>query len=133
MLNIVKIIKAKNLCQGNSVLCLTPSESKGMLKLLKNHKPPMEVNEWKVNVEKMSDITPKLRSISAEREDVKGYAQRAFVAYCKSIHLQKNKKVFKLDEINLQQFASSLGLAIMPRLVQSLALKTAKNSTNVTK
>ena len=74
---------------GNSLLCLTPSEKDSMLRQMKKRKPPVDLTEWKTNPEKLSDITPKLRSLCAEREEIKGYAQRAFVAYAKHVHLQK--------------------------------------------
>jgi ATP-dependent RNA helicase DDX10/DBP4 len=67
---------------GNSVLVLNPSEKK-MIKELRNRKPPVNVTEWIYNKEMIVDISPKLQSLAAEREEIKGYGSRAFTAYCK--------------------------------------------------
>ena len=71
------------------MLVLTPSEKSGMLKMMKNRKPPVNLDLWEVNKEQTSDITPKLRALCVEREEKKGFASRAFVAYAKHVHLQK--------------------------------------------
>lgn len=74
---------------GNSLLILTPSEKTGMLKMMKSRKPPVNLDLWEVNKDLNSDITPKLRALCVEREEIKGFASRAFVAYAKHVHLQK--------------------------------------------
>ena len=45
-----------------------------------------------------------------------GYATRAFQAYCKSVHLSKDKKIFQIQNYKLDKYAASLGLAVTPRL-----------------
>merc|ERR1711992_367064 len=64
----------------------------------------------------MTDLTPKLRAFCAESEEVRGYAQRAFVAYCKRVYLASDKKTFNITEYKLDKYAGSLGLAKSPRL-----------------
>ena len=64
----------------------------------------------------MTDLTPKLRAFCAESEEVRGYAQRAFVAYCKCVYLARDKKTFNITEYKLDKYAGSLGLAKSPRL-----------------
>ena len=64
----------------------------------------------------MTDLTPKLRAFCAETEEVRGYAQRAFTAYCKSVYLAKDKKTFNIVNYKLDKYAASLGLAKAPRL-----------------
>lgn len=42
--------------------------------------------------------------------------QQAFISYVRSIHLQKDKSVFKLDALPLDEYAASLGLAGAPKI-----------------
>ncbi|KAI6244432.1 ATP-dependent RNA helicase dbp-4 [Erysiphe necator] len=48
--------------------------------------------------------------------ELKYLGQKAFSSYVKSIYLQKDKEVFKLDEYDLKGFASSLGLPGAPKI-----------------
>jgi len=105
---------ARNNSSGNSVLCVTQGEKDEMLVKLKSKK--VELTSWKVNKDRMTDLTPKLRAFTAESEEIKGYATRAFQAYCKSIHLSKDKKIFQIQNYKLDKYAASLGLAVTPRL-----------------
>ena len=144
---------ARNNSSGNSVLCVTQGEKEEMLLKLKSKK--VELTSWKVNKDRMTDLTPKLRAFTAESEDIKGqgpsgdprtaksesafsifertgqvrgslepgtvtvflgYATRAFQAYCKSVHLSKDKKIFQIQNYKLDKYAASLGLAVTPRL-----------------
>lgn len=43
-------------------------------------------------------------------------AKRAFVTYLKSVHLQKDREVFDVTKLPLEEFAVSLGLAITPKI-----------------
>lgn len=58
----------------------------------------------------------KMESFLAQKKDLKDTAQRAFIAYIKSVVLMKNKNVFKVDGLNLDAFARSFGLVITPRV-----------------
>lgn len=64
----------------------------------------------------MTDLTPKLRAFCAESEEVRGYAQRGFVAYCRCVYMAKDKKTFQISNYKLEKYAASLGLAKSPRL-----------------
>lgn len=57
-----------------------------------------------------------MESFLAQKKDLKDTAQRAFIAYIKSVVLMKNKKVFQVDALNLDAFARSFGLVITPRV-----------------
>jgi len=48
--------------------------------------------------------------------ELKFLGQRAFISYVRSIHLQKNKEIFKLKELDLVKFAESLGLPGAPQV-----------------
>ena len=43
-------------------------------------------------------------------------AQRALVAYLRSVFLQPSKAVFQVAELPVEEFALSLGLSTLPRL-----------------
>ena len=47
---------------------------------------------------------------------VQDVAQRALVAYLRSIFLQPNKAVFRVAELPVEEYALSLGLSTLPRL-----------------
>lgn len=56
------------------------------------------------------------------------HAQRAMVAYMRSVHLQPNRKVFNVSAMPVEEFALSIGLSTVPRL-RFLARKGASKST----
>ena len=57
---------------------------------------------------------------------------QAFVSYLRSIYLQKDKTVFKLDQLPLEQFAESLGLPGAPR-VKFLSKELGKQKKNASR
>jgi ATP-dependent RNA helicase DDX10/DBP4 len=57
---------------------------------------------------------------------------QAFVSYLRSIYLQKDKSVFKLDQLPLEEFAESLGLPGAPR-VKFLSKELAKQKKNASR
>ncbi|KAL1902471.1 ATP-dependent RNA helicase dbp4 [Sporothrix stenoceras] len=99
---------------GKAILFLDPSEEAGMVKRLEQKKVPIK----KVNVreKKKQNIQDQLQNMCFEQFDVKYLAQKAFISYTRSVHLQKDKEVFKLDELDLDGFAKSLGLAGAPQI-----------------
>lgn len=105
-----------------------------MLGQLRSRNPPVELTSWSFNRKKMTDLTPKLRAFCAETEEVRGYAQRAFTAYCKSVYLAKDKKTFNIVNYKLDKYAASLGLAKAPRLrflERDRKVMTAMKSENI--
>lgn len=57
---------------------------------------------------------------------------QAFVSYLRSIHLQKDKSIFKLEQLPLEPFAESLGLPGAPR-VKFLSKELAKQKKNASR
>lgn len=125
--------------KGDNLLVLLPSEREGMLKELQvrnfeistyfgcpskfyimnilpfqNRQIPIE----EIHIDPKYLFSPRLKmeSFLAQKKDLKDTAQRAFIAYIKSVVLMKNKKIFKVDALNLDGFARSLGLVITPRV-----------------
>uniref|UniRef100_A0A8C5MIK8 ATP-dependent RNA helicase n=1 Tax=Leptobrachium leishanense TaxID=445787 RepID=A0A8C5MIK8_9ANUR len=99
---------------GEALLVLLPSERHGMVKQLEEKKVP--VNEIKINPEKLTDVQNKLEAFLAQEQEMKERAQRCFVSYLRSVFLMKNKDVFDVFKLPLPMYASSLGLAVAPRV-----------------
>ncbi|KAJ4011968.1 ATP-dependent RNA helicase dbp4 [Fusarium irregulare] len=99
---------------GRAVLFLDPNEEPGMLKKLEQKKIPIQ----KVNVKekKKRNIKDHLQSMCFQNPDLKYLGQKAFISYTRSIHLQKDKDVFKFDKLDLDGFAASLGLPGTPQV-----------------
>ncbi|KAL9126425.1 MAG: hypothetical protein Q9217_004517 [Psora testacea] len=99
---------------GRAVLFLEPSEEEGMLRRLEQKK----VTVGKVNVrqKKQQSIKNQLQNMCFKDPELKYLAQKAFVSYVRSIYVQKDKEVFKLSELPLEEFAASLGLPGTPRI-----------------
>ncbi|CAK7270779.1 ATP-dependent RNA helicase dbp4 [Sporothrix epigloea] len=99
---------------GKAILFLDPSEEVGMIKRLEQKRVPIK----KVNVreKKKQNIQDQLQNMCFQQYDVKYLAQKAFISYTRSIHLQKDKEVFQLDKLDLDGFARSLGLAGAPQI-----------------
>ena len=110
---------------GQALLFLLPSEEEGMLSNLAEKKIPIE--KIRVNPKKMLSIQGKLSSLCAQSSDLKQCAQRSFICYLRSIHLQANKSVFSVDRLPTAKYAQSLGLSQAPR-IRFLGNKSSKQS-----
>ncbi|KAI4243409.1 MAG: hypothetical protein LQ352_007039, partial [Teloschistes flavicans] len=99
---------------GRAVLFLDPSEEDGMLRRLEQKKVTVE----KINVrqKKQQDVKSQLQNMCFKDPELKYLGQKAFISYVKSIHLQKDKEVFKLDQLALEEFSASLGLPGAPKI-----------------
>uniref|UniRef100_A0A674A768 ATP-dependent RNA helicase n=1 Tax=Salmo trutta TaxID=8032 RepID=A0A674A768_SALTR len=99
---------------GEALLVLLPSEEKEMLSQLQEKKVP--INRIQVNPEKLTSVQQKLEAFLAQEKEQKERAQRCFVSYLRSVYLMKNKDVFDVFQLKLQEYAASLGLAVAPRV-----------------
>ncbi|XP_046565409.1 probable ATP-dependent RNA helicase DDX10 isoform X2 [Haliotis rubra] len=99
---------------GEALLVLLPSEEDAMVQQLQDKKIP--INKIKVNAKKLSSVQPKLESLCAAEPALKEIAQRAFVAYLRGVFLMSNKAVFDVRKLDIDKFARSLGLAVVPRV-----------------
>ncbi|KAI4214923.1 MAG: hypothetical protein LQ351_002637 [Letrouitia transgressa] len=99
---------------GRAVLFLEPTEEEGMLKRLEQKKVHLE----KINArpKKMQSIKNQLQNMCFKDPELKYLGQRAFISYVKSIHLQTDKEVFKLDQLPLEEYSASLGLPGAPKV-----------------
>ncbi|KAL4806761.1 ATP-dependent RNA helicase dbp4 [Aspergillus unguis] len=117
---------------GRAVLFLDPSEEKGMLRRLEHKK----VNVEKINVKanKQQSIKHQLQNMCFKDPELKYLGQKAFISYVKSVYVQKDKETFNIKELNLEEFASSLGLPGAPRIkfIKGDDTKERKNASRAT-
>ena len=99
---------------GQGLLFLLPSEEEGMLKELRDKKIPIEKIE--VDPKKILSIQGKLEAFCAHDNDLKQLAQKSFIRYLRSVHLQSNKEIFDVRKLPTAEFALSLGLPQAPRV-----------------
>lgn len=99
---------------GESLLVLMPSERDAMLQHLQEKKIP--ISEIRINPAKLMNPQAKFEAFLAKDPNLKASAQRAFVAYLKSVFLMKDKSVFQIKSLNTDAFARSLGLIVSPRI-----------------
>ncbi|GAA6226204.1 probable ATP-dependent RNA helicase DDX10 [Lates japonicus] len=99
---------------GEALLLLLPSEEKGMISQLQEKKVP--INKIQVNPDKLQNVQQKLEAFLAQEKEQKERAQRCFVSYLRSVYLMKNKEVFDVFKLQIQEYAVSLGLAVAPRV-----------------
>ncbi|KAL8931352.1 MAG: hypothetical protein Q9211_007027, partial [Gyalolechia sp. 1 TL-2023] len=99
---------------GRAVIFLAPTEEEGMLKRLEQKKVIVE----KINVrqKKQQSIKHQLQNMCFKDPELKYLGQKAFISYVKSIYLQKDKEIFKLNELPLEELSVSMGLPGAPRI-----------------
>ncbi|KAA1121232.1 ATP-dependent RNA helicase dbp4 [Puccinia graminis f. sp. tritici] len=99
---------------GKALLLLLPSEEEGMSK--KWEARGIVVSKVKPNESKKQSIQNQIQAQMFKFPELKFLGQRAFISYVRSIHLQKNKEIFKLKELDLVKFAESMGLPGAPQV-----------------
>ena len=115
---------------GKAVLFVEPSEEEGMLKRLQPKKVVLE----RINVrqKKQQSIKDQLQNMCFKDPELKYLGQKAFISYVRSIHLQKDKEIFRLTELPLEDFSASLGLPGAPK-IKFLRGDNAKDLKNAPK
>ena len=99
---------------GQALLVLLPSEEPGMLAALGAKKIP--ITRIVVNPKKLSSVQKKLETFCVQDQEMKHWAQRSFICYLRSVHLQSNKDVFDVHQLPTAEYAHSLGLPQPPRI-----------------
>ncbi|CAG85100.2 DEHA2B03322p [Debaryomyces hansenii CBS767] len=99
---------------GKSLMMLLPSEENGMLKRLNNNK--IELKFMNIKQKNKKTIRPQLQSLCFQDPMIKNLGQRAFISYFRSVYVQKDKDIFKIDELPSDKFARSLGLPGAPKI-----------------
>ena len=76
----------------------------------------MPLKTLRSNPDKLQSITPALQALLAKNEQLREWAQRALVAYLRSVFLQPNKDVFDVLTVDVEGLATSMGLPSVPKL-----------------
>ena len=63
------------------------------------------------------------------KKDLTQVCFQTFVAYLRSIHLQKNKAIFKVQDLPVDRYAASLGLPGAPKIKFLKEGSTGKNTS----
>ncbi|CAI4548511.1 CAS_1a_G0029550.mRNA.1.CDS.1 [Saccharomyces cerevisiae] len=100
--------------KGKSLIMLTPQEQEAFLKRLNARK--IEPGKLNIKQSKKKSIKPQLQSLLFKDPELKYLGQKAFISYVRSIYVQKDKQVFKFDELPTEEFAYSLGLPGAPKI-----------------
>ena len=96
-----------------------------MLEYLESRRVPLK--QIKVNPKKNQEIQNLILSLNSQNPDLKYLAQKAFVSYVKSYHLNGSKEIFISSELPLKEYAESMGLIGMPRIRFIQKLRPDKN------
>lgn len=99
---------------GKALLMLLPSEELGFIKRLSLHK--IEPKYMNIKQKNKKSIKPQLQSLCFKDPILKNLAQRAFISYYRSVYIQKDKDIFKVEELPSEKFASALGLPGAPKI-----------------
>ena len=114
---------------GKAVLFLDPSEEEGMLKRLEHKKVPIQ--RTKPREKKQQSVKNQLQNMCFQDPELKYLGQKAFVSYTRSVFVQKDKEVFKINEYDLEGYAASMGLPGAPKIKfqKGDSAKTLKNTS----
>lgn len=115
---------------GESLLVLLPSETNIVEKL---HDSKIPISMIKINPNKLQFPHRKLEALMARDCALKESAQRAFVAYVKSVHLMQDKSIFNVKNLKIDAFARSLGLITPPKLRFLQKIKDSSANVSNTK
>lgn len=119
--------------RGRSLIMLTPQEQEAFLKRLKTKK--IEPNLLTIKQSKKKSIKPQLQSLLFKDPELKYLGQKAFISYVRSIYIQKDKEVFKFEDLPTEDFAQSLGLPGAPKIkIKGMkAIERAKTLKNTSR
>ncbi|KAI3466244.1 hypothetical protein Pfo_022907 [Paulownia fortunei] len=101
------------LSDGRSILFLPPSETK-MLDKLQEKKIP--IRYIRANTKRLQPVSGLLAALLVKYPNLQYSAQRAFVGYLRSIHKQRDKEIFEVTKLLIDEFAAPLGLSLTPKV-----------------
>lgn len=66
--------------------------------------------------ELLQPVSSLLASLLVKYPDMQHRAQRAFITYLRSIHIQKDKDIFDVMKLPIDEYSASLGLPMTPKI-----------------
>ncbi|OZJ05283.1 hypothetical protein BZG36_01938 [Bifiguratus adelaidae] len=112
--------------KGQALLFLLPSEEEALMQELERKK--VAVNHIKVRPNKQHSVQNQMQSFCFHEPELKYLGQKAFISYVRSVYLQRNKEIFKVQDLPMEEFAASLGLPGAPK-VKFIDKSLAKNAS----
>ncbi|EDV92249.1 probable ATP-dependent RNA helicase DDX10 [Drosophila grimshawi] len=106
---------ARNKSHGECLLVMTPNEEEHMIGALREQLN-VEIKSVHIDPKKLFSPRVKIEAFLAQFPELRASAQRAFLAYLKSVFLMRNKRLFNVLSLDLDAYAQSLGLAVTPRV-----------------
>ncbi|KAJ1291118.1 hypothetical protein BS78_02G294000 [Paspalum vaginatum] len=104
--------------RGKSLLFLCPEEE-AMVEKLRATESKIPIHIRKPKAEQLEQISQNIASVLVKFPNLQELGKRAFITYLKSVHIQKDKKVFDLSRFSaekLDAYAASLGLPVTPAI-----------------
>lgn len=71
---------------------------------------------FQANTKRLQPVSGLLSALLVKYPDMQQLAQRAFITYIRSIHIQKDKEVFDVMKLSIDEFSASLGLPMTPKI-----------------
>ena len=99
---------------GNSVLFIGEKEINFINEL---DLRKIKVTKIKIAPNKINNITPVVRSLLSEHNELIDIAEKAISSYVKSINLMGNKNIFNVKNIDIGKLALSYGLVSSPQMI----------------
>ncbi|KAJ1940927.1 ATP-dependent RNA helicase dbp4 [Kickxella alabastrina] len=99
---------------GKGLMFLLPSEAPEMARQMAEKNIPIKEISAKSN--KVMTVAKQLQNFCFQDSEIKYLGQRAFVTYVRSVFLQKNKRVFDVEALPLEEYAEALGLPGAPNI-----------------
>ncbi|WRT70571.1 ATP-dependent RNA helicase DBP4 [Kwoniella shivajii] len=99
---------------GHALTFLCPSEEQGMTS--RWNEKMIEPKKIKIKESKMGNLKQQMQNFAFREPEIKYLGQRAFISYMKSIHIQKDRSIFKFSELPAEAFAESMGLPGAPQI-----------------
>ncbi|KAK1922966.1 ATP-dependent RNA helicase DBP4 [Papiliotrema laurentii] len=105
---------ARYQAEGKALCLLCPSEEEGMVK--RWEEKGLDVKKIKIKESRMGDLRQQMQNFAFREPEIKYLGQRAFISYMRSVHIQKDKTIFKLSELPAEEYAASMGLPGAPQI-----------------
>lgn len=68
------------------------------------------------NTKKLEPVSRLLAALLVKYPNLQQLAQRAFITYLRSIYKQRDKEVFEVSKLPIDEFSASLGLPMTPKV-----------------
>ncbi|OLL24358.1 ATP-dependent RNA helicase dbp4 [Neolecta irregularis DAH-3] len=114
---------------GRALLMLSPGEESSFVERLCTKKVPIE--KITIKSSKRLSVKEQLQAMCFKDPEIKYLGQKAFVSYIRSIYLKKDRETFNMQDLLLEEYAASLGLAGAPKIKfgSTCQAKALKNNT----